>query len=119
MNLILAEMLVSLFGIPVDALASAQGGWNMGATLCITVGFVLTTLGMFHSLVNSAKYSTSFPPLKDHVLLLPSGKSYVTHFISLKYLNTDKILSLRLNDKPASSDSGNSAKYILMQLLHV
>ena len=57
MNLILTEMLVSLFGIPVDALASAQGGWNMGATLCITVGFVLTTLGMSHMLASLAKYS--------------------------------------------------------------
>ena len=47
MNLILTELLVSLIGIPVDAAASAQGGWNMGATLCITVGFMLTTLGEF------------------------------------------------------------------------
>ena len=47
MNLIMTELLVSLIGIPVDALASAQGGWNMGATLCRTVGFLLTTLGEF------------------------------------------------------------------------
>ena len=47
MNLILTELLVSLIGIPVDAAASAQGGWNMGATFCITVGFMLTTLGEF------------------------------------------------------------------------
>jgi hypothetical protein len=45
MNLILAELLVSLYGIPVDFLASLQGGWKMGPTLCKATGFILTTLG--------------------------------------------------------------------------
>ena len=41
------ELLVSLIGIPGDAAASAQGGWNIGATLCFTVGFMLTNLDEF------------------------------------------------------------------------
>ena len=45
MNLILAELLVSLYGIPVDFVASAQGGWKMGPGLCKATGFILTTLG--------------------------------------------------------------------------
>jgi hypothetical protein len=45
MNLILAELLVSLYGIPVDFTASAQGGWKMGSGLCKATGFILTTLG--------------------------------------------------------------------------
>ena len=45
MNLILAELMVSLFGIPVDFLASWQRGWKMGLRLCKAPGFILTTLG--------------------------------------------------------------------------
>ena len=50
MNLILAEMMVVLFGIPVDAIASFQHGWKMGETMCQVVGFTLTTLGKHSSL---------------------------------------------------------------------
>ena len=46
MNLILGELLVSLYGIPVDFLASWQGGWKMGSALCQATGFILTSLGM-------------------------------------------------------------------------
>ena len=45
MNLILAELLVSLYGIPVDFLASWREGWKMGPRLCKVTGFILTALG--------------------------------------------------------------------------
>ena len=45
MNLILTELLVSLFGIPVDALAAGRGGWDLGENVCVFIGFLLTFLG--------------------------------------------------------------------------
>ena len=48
MNLILTELLVSFIGIPVDALASGRGGWDLGKNLCIGIGFLLTFLGEQH-----------------------------------------------------------------------
>ena len=45
MNLVMAELLICLFGIPVDFVASLQGGWNMGQTMCSLTGFILTVLG--------------------------------------------------------------------------
>ena len=45
MNLILTELLICLYGIPVDLMASMQGGWVMGRGLCIVTGFILTVLG--------------------------------------------------------------------------
>ena len=47
MNLICSELLVSVFGIPVDTLAALQHGWDMGPAFCSVVGFTLTTLGKF------------------------------------------------------------------------
>ena len=45
MNLIVGELLVSLFGIPIDAWAAIRQGWKLGYHLCITLGFSLTILG--------------------------------------------------------------------------
>ena len=45
MNLIMSELLVSLYGIPVDFMASLQEGWKMGQVMCQATGFILTTLG--------------------------------------------------------------------------
>ena len=45
MNLILTELLVTLYGIPVDFIASLQDGWKMGRAVCRATGFILTTLG--------------------------------------------------------------------------
>ena len=45
MNLICCELLVSVFGIPVDTVAALQHGWDMGPAFCSLVGFTLTTLG--------------------------------------------------------------------------
>ena len=41
----MTELLVSLYGIPVDLVAALQGGWFMGEKLCIITGFILTLLG--------------------------------------------------------------------------
>ena len=45
LNLILTELMICLYGIPVDFLATLQGGWIMGKELCVATGFILTVLG--------------------------------------------------------------------------
>ena len=45
-NLIFTELLICLFGIPMDLVATVQGGWWMGEGLCIATGFFLTLLGI-------------------------------------------------------------------------
>ena len=45
-NLIFTELLICLFGIPMDLVATVQGGWWMGEVLCIATGFFLTVLGI-------------------------------------------------------------------------
>ena len=50
-NLILTELLVCLYGFPVDFLASWQEGWKMGRSLCISTGFILTVLGLLRIII--------------------------------------------------------------------
>merc|ERR1712079_566794 len=45
MNLVLAETLITLYGLPVDFTASLHFGWKMGKSLCKATGFILTTTG--------------------------------------------------------------------------
>ena len=45
MNLVLAETIITIYGIPVDFVASMTLGWKMGKGLCLTSGFVLTLTG--------------------------------------------------------------------------
>ena len=42
MNLIFAEMVMALFGVPVNFAASLQKGWKMGQTVCEAFGFSIT-----------------------------------------------------------------------------
>eukprot|EP00094_Tigriopus_californicus_P011187 TCALIF_10796-PA protein Name:"Similar to Pineal opsin (Petromyzon marinus)" AED:0.10 eAED:0.10 QI:118/0.8/0.83/1/0.8/0.66/6/148/385 len=46
MNLIVAELLISLIGIPIDLTASLLQGWKLGYHLCLVTGFSMTLLGM-------------------------------------------------------------------------
>ena len=45
MNMIFAETLIAMFGIPIDTVATYQHGWKLGKNLCLATGFLLTTLG--------------------------------------------------------------------------
>ena len=56
MNLILTELLVSLIGIPVDAVASIRGGWDLGMNLCVSIGFLLTFLGKYNGNLITCNY---------------------------------------------------------------
>ena len=51
MNLILTELGVCLYGIPVDLVATMQGGWGMGEGLCTATGFILTVLGRYSNIM--------------------------------------------------------------------
>ena len=42
MNMIFAELIMALFGIPVNFTAAIQHGWKLGETLCHAHGFFLT-----------------------------------------------------------------------------
>ena len=46
MNLIVAELIISSFGIPVDTTAAYHRGWRFARPLCTATGFVLTFAGM-------------------------------------------------------------------------
>ena len=46
MNLIFAELIMALFGIPINFTASVMHGWNLGETMCNAFGFALTLGGM-------------------------------------------------------------------------
>ena len=45
MNMIFAELVMVLFGVPVNLIASIQHGWKMGKTVCDVFGFMLTLEG--------------------------------------------------------------------------
>ena len=83
MNLIMTELLVSLIGIPVDALASAQGGWNMGATLCRMVGFLLTTLGEFFYTLSKKKKKQAWTKIATTLTSFPQDSCQKAAFDSM------------------------------------
>ena len=45
MNLILAELVIALYGVPVDFVAAVNRGWVVGEELCFATGFILTLMG--------------------------------------------------------------------------
>ena len=45
MNMILAELIMALYGIPIDFTSSLLHGWKMGRHMCYATGFLLTLSG--------------------------------------------------------------------------
>ncbi len=45
MNMIMSELVIACFGVPIDMYAATQHGWTLGEDICILTGFVLTTTG--------------------------------------------------------------------------
>ena len=45
MNLILAELVSSAYGIPIDITAALQNGWKLGKSVCTATGAILTLSG--------------------------------------------------------------------------
>jgi thiamine transporter ThiT len=48
MNLVLAESIITIYGLPIDFLASYYFGWKMGKTLCLLSGVMLTISGKIY-----------------------------------------------------------------------
>ena len=61
MNLILTELAVCLYGIPVDLVATMQEGWVMGEGLCTATGFILTLLGRYSNIILGMRYRVKEP----------------------------------------------------------
>ena len=55
MNMIFAELVMVLFGVPVNFIASIQHGWKMGKTVCDVFGFLLTLEGESETLTSTSK----------------------------------------------------------------
>ena len=52
MNLVFAETIIAVYGIPIDFTASILHGWKMGKLLCYVTGFLLTFSGKFDQGIN-------------------------------------------------------------------
>ena len=48
MNMVIAELGIASYGLPVDFVASINFGWKGGKELCQATGFLLTTFGMLY-----------------------------------------------------------------------
>ena len=55
MNMIFAELVMVLFGVPVNFIASIQHGWKMGKTVCDVFGFLLTLEGESETLTSTSE----------------------------------------------------------------
>ena len=55
MNMIFAELIMVLFGVPVNFIASIQHGWKMGKTVCDVFGFLLTLEGESETLTSTSE----------------------------------------------------------------
>ena len=55
MNMIFAELVMVLFGVPVNFIASIQHGWKMGETVCDVFGFLLTLEGESELLTSTSE----------------------------------------------------------------
>ena len=55
MNMIFAELVMVLFGVPVNFIASIQHGWKMGKTVCDVFGFMLTLEGESKTLKSTSE----------------------------------------------------------------
>ena len=45
MNMIVAELIMAVYGIPIDFTSSVLHGWKMGRNMCYATGFLLTLSG--------------------------------------------------------------------------
>ena len=52
MNLVFAETIIAVYGIPVDFTASLLHGWKMGKIVCYVTGFLLTFSGKFYQRIH-------------------------------------------------------------------
>ena len=46
MNLIFTELIMAIYGLPVDFIAAYTNGWEMGKEMCEATGFILSASGL-------------------------------------------------------------------------
>ena len=47
MNITVSQLIMSIYGVPVDLVAALQLGWKLGESFCLMTGFLLTFIGMY------------------------------------------------------------------------
>ena len=47
MNITVSQLIMSIYGVPVDLVAALQLGWKLGESFCLITGFLLTFIGMY------------------------------------------------------------------------
>ena len=47
MNMIFAELIMALYGLPVDFASSLFHGWKLGKDMCYVTGFLVTMSGKY------------------------------------------------------------------------
>ena len=70
MNINFSELIMSVFGEPVDFIASLQLGWKLGPEFCRVTGFLLTLLGMYSINIFTAISLYRYIVIQQNVSLL-------------------------------------------------
>ena len=63
MNMIFAELIMAVFGVPVNFTASLQHGWKLGKPFCDVHGFALTLESKYLSVLLIIKNTTAVQDL--------------------------------------------------------
>ena len=72
MNMIFAEMIMALYGVPVDFVSSLMHGWKLGKNMCYVTGFLVTLSGKYASIYkpkNNIVNNRSFITRQDFLIL--------------------------------------------------
>ena len=67
MNMIFAELIMALFGVPVNFTAAIQHGWKLGETFCHAHGFLLT-LESKYKFSTLLSYSLSYSTFRKYIV---------------------------------------------------
>ena len=73
MNMIFAELIMAVFGVPVNFTASLQHGWKLGKPFCDVHGFALTLESKYFSILLIFKNSTTAQENNTYIVL-PSNQ---------------------------------------------
>ena len=89
MNMIFAEMIMALYGVPVDFVSSLMHGWKLGRNMCYVTGFLVTLSGKYASIYkpknNIVNNRLLILKTRQHKLILPlfSGMASVQTLTAL------------------------------------
>ena len=84
MNMIFAELIMAVFGVPVNFTASLQHGWKLGKPFCDVHGFALTLESKYLSVPFIIKNTATVQNTK---ILKWTGITYLYIFYDRPILN--------------------------------